>query len=169
MRLQVSAADRTVARWIYATLVMLLFPVLLSAQTTFTVTVNNKTSAHPYYRQGYAAGFIISGVQGRELTLTRGVTYTFRMVSVSSTHPFYISTDPDGAGAGEFLDGVTGSRAFNNSTLTFTPGESAPALLYYQCYNSEHTKMGWKINIVDGVSAVRAGEGVVSSGGPSLR
>ena len=116
-----------------------------------------------------AAGFIINGVQGKELTLTRGITYTFNMKSVATTHPFYISTSADGAAAGEFLDGVTGSRAFGNATLTFTPGPSAPALLYYQCYNSEHTKMGWKINIVDAVSAVRDGGSVERASGPSLR
>jgi hypothetical protein len=148
---------------------MLLLPVLLSAQTTFMVTVNTKSSAHPYYQQGYAAGFIINGVQGRELTLTRGVTYTFTMQNISTKHPFYISTSPEGAAAGEFLDGVTGSRASGNATLTFTPTASAPDLLYYQCFNAEHSKMGWKINIVDAVSGVD--EIAVPAGltGPTLK
>lgn len=111
---------------------------------SFGVTVDNKNSSHPYFGSGSGFGFVIDGVQGRELTLVRGVTYSFNINNPG--HPMYISTDVDGAGLGEVTDGVTGSQT-DFGTLTFTPNANHPNLLYYQCFN--HQNMGWQINIVD--------------------
>lgn len=136
---------------------MLLLPLILSAQeTTFTVTVANKTSEHPYYQQGASEGFVIDGVQGKELTLVRGTTYTFQSQGIPSFHPFYISTSEKGAGAGTYSAGVTGNGAWGSRKLVFTPGESTPDLLWYQCQTNHlsHNYMGWKLNIVDGTASV---------------
>ena len=116
-----------------------------TAGASFSVIVEPKNPSHPYYGLGSANGFNIDGVQGRELTLVRGVTYTFN-INTTPAHPFYISSDPNGAGANEITNGVTGSQT-TFGTLTFTPNGTHPALLYYQCYN--HQNMGWKINIVN--------------------
>ena len=132
-------------------LMLALLPILSHAQTTFTVTVVSKGASHPN-PNAHPEVYAIDGVQGKELTLVRGVTYTFKMSSVPQLHPFYISTSSSGAGAGQYSDGVTGSFATQNATLTFTPGASAPDLLYYQC--AVHPDMGWKINIVDEASGV---------------
>ncbi len=114
---------------------------------TFSAIVVPKTPAHPYFGVGSGSGWEIDGVEGKELTLVRGVTYTFAINAPG--HPFYISTDPDGAGAGEVTSGVTGSQT-DFGILTFTPNVGHPNLLYYQCY--AHLNMGWKINIVDGIT-----------------
>ena len=110
----------------------------------FTVRDAAKTSAHPYFQQGHSEGFTIDGEQGKELTLTRGTTYTFGVNTPG--HPFYISTSDIGNGPGEIADGVTNSK-ISNGTLSFTPNANHPDLLYYQC--DVHDYMGWKINIVD--------------------
>tara|TARA_R110001583_G_scaffold25760_6_gene93111 strand:+ start:27156 stop:27617 length:462 start_codon:yes stop_codon:yes gene_type:complete len=110
----------------------------------FTVRVVVKTSAHPYFQVGQSEGYTIDGEEGKELTLTRGTTYTFGVNTPS--HPFYISTSTVGNGAGEVTDGVTNSMT-TNGTLSFTPNGNHPDLLYYQC--GVHDNVGWKINIVD--------------------
>ncbi len=119
----------------------------LSAQastTEFTVTSATKTN-HPYTGKGVEWGYVIDGVQGAELTLTRGVTYTFRINA--PLHPFYLTADPAGGPSdkGEYAVGVTGSKT-QKGVFTFTPGASTPSLLYYQC--AAHPYMGWKIHIL---------------------
>ena len=115
-----------------------------SANADFTVSVTTKIDGdHPYFGEGSSFGYVINGDQGRELTLQRGVTYTFSVNTPG--HPFYFSTDPVGQGAGEVQNGVTGSKT-TNGTVTFTPDDSHPDLLYYQC--GIHANMGWMINIV---------------------
>ncbi len=113
---------------------------------TFDVAVETKTNSHPYSGEGDDDGYVIDGTQGKELTLTRGETYEFKMgESVGNVHPFYISTDEVGQGGGTYSDGVENNEANAGETLTFTPPSDAPDLLYYQCSN--HPKMGWKINV----------------------
>jgi hypothetical protein len=109
----------------------------------FNVTAATKTT-HPDTGLGVSIGYVINGVQGMELTLVRGTTYTFGIDTPG--HPFYLTTDPvGGAGApGEITAGVTGSLV-DVGTLTFTPGASTPNLIYYQC--GVHQYMGWKIDI----------------------
>jgi len=120
-----------------------------SAQTTFTVDVALKTSAHPTFGMGHAEGYRIDGVEGATLQLERGVTYTFQMEGVSVVHPFYISTDEAGGFPfiGEYVEGVINSGATGNEILEFTPPMSAPNLLHYQCGN--HPFMGYRLEIID--------------------
>lgn len=117
----------------------------VAAAQTYTVTVQPKTSAHPYSGQGNGNGFAINDVEGAELTLVRGQTYTFQMSGVPSSHPFYLSTTSGGGGGGVWTDGVTGNGATGNATVTFTVPASAPDLLWYQCQN--HSFMGWRLTI----------------------
>ena len=112
---------------------------------TFTVTVADKTSDHPYSEQGFEQGYVVDGGQGREITLERGQTYEFQMSNVPSLHPFYITTNMVGQGQGEYTDGVENNGASGNETLTFTPSTSAPDTLYYNCTN--HAYMGSIIRI----------------------
>ena len=120
--------------------------VPLAAAQTFTVTVASKTADHPYSGQGNGNGYVVDGVQGAELTLVRGRTYTFQMSGVSGAHPFYVSTSEVGGGAGAWTDGVSGNGATGNAEVTFTVPASAPDLLWYQCLN--HSFMGWRLTIV---------------------
>lgn len=133
------------------TFLMVFSTVTLKAQeTTFTVTVEEKTSEHPYFGEGNLEGFAIDGVQGQELQLERGKTYEFQMDDIGLIHPFYLSTDPVGAGAEPYEESVSGTPASENETVTFTPTSNAPDSVWYQCGN--HLNMGWKIFIVEPTS-----------------
>lgn len=138
--------------FLMAAVALLVAPSVM-AQTTFIVTVATKTAAHPNFGVGWPEGYVIDGVEGDELTLTRGETYQFQMSNVPALHPFHISTSNAGgdAGAAAWTDGVTGNGATGNAVLTFDVPNAAPNLLYYQCFN--HMFMGWEINIIDPVSA----------------
>lgn len=127
-------------------------PAAVAQGATFTVTVTNKTAAHPYNGQGWPEGFVIDGDEGAELTLQRGETYTFQMSGVPAIHPFYVSTSESGAGVGVYSDGVAGNFATGNAALTFTVPESAPDELWYQC--GSHAFMGYRMNITGGGTAV---------------
>lgn len=141
------------SRYLLLPLVLLLaLPTGQAQDDTFTVTVETKTSDHPYNGQGWPEGYVIDGDQGAELTLVRGETYEFQMSGVSALHPFYISTSSAGGdgGASAYDDGVTGNGASGNSTLTFTIPMDAPDLLWYQCMN--HGQMGWRLTITNPVA-----------------
>lgn len=94
-------------------------------------------------------GFALNGIEAQELTLTRGVTYTFTVNAPG--HSFYLTTDAaGGSAAGEVTTGVTNNE-IASGVLTFTPSASNPDLLYYQC--AIHTYMGWKIHLVNPTTA----------------
>lgn len=120
--------------------------------TEFRVWVENKNSENPFFGQGWPEAFVVDGVgaevgvQGRDLILERGVTYTIQLVNVPAHHPFYISTSVSGGGAGVYNDGVTGNFSTGNSVVTFTPGLDTPSLLYYQC--GSHDFMGGRIHVI---------------------
>lgn len=90
--------------------------------------------------------FLLDGRERPALTLVRGHTYLFN-VSTNANYPFYLSSRPDASAsyAGEYLSGVTGSRA-TSGTLSFTVPSDAPDLLYYHSPNA--TSMGSPLRIV---------------------
>lgn len=108
------------------------------------VTTSTKTAGDPYYGKGVDTTYVINGVQGETLTLTRGQTYTFGIDSPG--HPFYLSQEPMGGDSysQEYTTGVTGSRT-EFGTLTFAVPATAPSVLYYDC--GVHQYMGGQINI----------------------
>jgi hypothetical protein len=113
---------------------------------TFAVTAVTKTVQHPYFGVGFSLGFALNGIQGKELTLTRGVNYTYS--GTFPGHPFHITTNSVGGNfTGEVTSGVTNSET-QGGALVFTPNISHPSLLWYQC--GVHQNMGWKINITNG-------------------
>ena len=115
-------------------------------QTSFDVTSGTKTAAHPQFNIGHDDGYLIDGIEGRELFLKRNETYTFNVNAPG--HPFYFTHgDPVGGPSGTpFTDGVVGAPT-QSGTVTFTPNGSTPSPLYYACQS--HTNMGWRIHIVD--------------------
>ncbi|HEX7070910.1 MAG TPA: FlgD immunoglobulin-like domain containing protein [Rhodothermales bacterium] len=137
-------------------LIVLTIAVPARAQGTFAVTVASKTADHPWFGQGWGEGYVIDGDQGAVITLVRGQTYVFQLQNVSTSHPFYISTNSNGGGAGVFNDGVQNNFATGNETLTFTVPDTAPDQLFYQC--SFHPLMGGVINVVSGGTAAEREE-----------
>jgi HEPN domain-containing protein len=116
-----------------------------SEKNTLTITAGVKTPDHPFYGKGHKTGFMVDGVSGKELVLERGKTYKF-IVKTNPKHDVYISTKAIGWGSTAWTDGVTGMYTYKG-TITFTPDENTPDMLYYSCRN--HPYMGGKINIVD--------------------
>ena len=111
----------------------------------FVVTIAEKDASHPDFGSGSKIGMVIDGVQGKELILTRGKTYAFRVES-DVQHDLYLSTSPVGWGAEVLAQGVTGNFTYRG-IVTFTPSAASPALAYYQCRN--HKSMGGKLHIVN--------------------
>ena len=132
-------------------LAVLLAGAPVSAQTTFTVRAITKTTAHPYFGQGHPTGYSIDGVEGAELTLQRGRTYTFQLSNVAPNHPFYFSTSAAGGGAAPFTQGVTGTPATGSTTVTFAVPASAPNELWYPC--TFHDFMGYRITVINATTA----------------
>lgn len=111
----------------------------------FNVKTVTKDQSHPFYGVGHRMGFAVNGVQGKPLVMVRGKTYTFR-VAAGIQHDFYLSTSEVGWGGATYTDGVSGQFIYEG-VVTFTPGQNAPDLLYYQCRN--HKNMGGPIYIVN--------------------
>lgn len=115
--------------------------------TDFTVTTVPKTAAHPQFGIGFPSGFSVDGIQGQELNLVRGTTYTFTINT--GGHPFVITNSIAGSpsnSAQVITNGVTNSGV-GSGVVTFTPNTSHANLIYYQC--GAHLNMGWRINLTD--------------------
>ena len=115
------------------------------AERTFRVTVGDKTEEHPFYGRGSKMGFAVDGVFGKELVLTRGVTYIFD-VDTNIQHDFYFTAEPRGKGAGTLTDGIIGQFVYK-AKVAFTPGPRTPDRVYYACRNHEY--MGGLIHVVN--------------------
>ncbi len=127
-------------------LATLLISSVSFAQNTFNVTTESANESHPDFGNTFPVVYVIDGVQGAELELERGVTYEFEVSA--SGHPFFLSVNESWSGYdGEITDGVENSRV-QNGTLTFTPNDSHPDQIYYQC--GFHANMGWIINLTGG-------------------
>ena len=89
--------------------------------------------------------YTINGATDPELTLVRGFTYFFN-VSVASSHPFYIKTDPITGFGSAYNTGVTG-QGVTSGTLEFQVPNGAPDTLHYICSN--HINMTAALHIID--------------------
>ncbi|HKR04466.1 MAG TPA: T9SS type A sorting domain-containing protein [Bacteroidia bacterium] len=113
----------------------------------FAVTFAAKTPAHPYFGTGSAFGYLIDGVEGKTLTLSRSINYSFS-VAVGAGHPFFVSTLPNGATLSTIVTSGQSGAPTGTGTVNFTPNASHPSLLYYAC--QLHLFMGYNINIQNG-------------------
>ncbi len=119
----------------------------------FNLVAETKDASHPYFGRGSEMAFVTDGMQGKELVLTRGVTYTFRL-NTGVMHDFYFTTSPVGRGAGTLTEGITGQFIFEGDAV-FTPTANTPAVVYYECRN--HAYMGGKIHVVNAGEKVTVG------------
>ena len=91
-----------------------------------------------------APAYFIDGKKNPELTLKRGVTYSFELKTTG--HPFWIKTKNSTGKTNAYEAGVTGNGT-ERGTLTFTVPADAPALLHYNC--EVHDMMNGAIHIID--------------------
>ena len=110
-------------------------------ETTNQAAVTNNlfnvvTKAEPVY--------FIDDKQNPELTLKRGVTYSFELKTTG--HPFWIKTKNSTGKVNAYEAGVTGNGT-ERGTLTFAVPANAPALLHYNC--EVHDMMNGAIHIID--------------------
>jgi hypothetical protein len=94
-------------------------------------------------------GYAIDGVEGKELTLVRGVTYRLQLQDVPVTYPLYLTTSPAGAGRDGYYRGVDGSFVSGNGVLIFTPDATTPPTLYYNSSSLHYPYMGGAIHVAD--------------------
>ncbi len=86
----------------------------------------------------------LSNASNPDLTLTRGMTYTFTVNA--SGHPFFIKTVQGNTNANAYNNGVTNNGA-ENGTVSFTVPMDAPDTLYYNC--QFHSVMTGVLTIID--------------------
>ncbi|MCX6292109.1 MAG: MopE-related protein [Bacteroidetes bacterium] len=113
---------------------------------TFGVTVGTKTGANPTYPLGNGLAYYIDGAEAKDLFLARGITYSFNILSIG--HPWHVSTDPVGGTTTGLVTNGQGGAPNDNGTVTFTPNNSHPSLLYYDC--AFHQYMGSNVHVVNG-------------------
>lgn len=111
----------------------------------FIITVGQKDPSHPFYGQGSPMGFLVDNVEGKTIVLRRGKTYTFD-VETNPKHDVYFSTNHVGWGGGVVTHGIKGQFTYKG-TITVTPDENTPDVMYYACRN--HSTMGGKVYVVD--------------------
>lgn len=111
----------------------------------FVITVGAKGSSHPAYGKGHPLGFIVNGVSGKELVLERGKSYRFE-IRTDPKHDVYLSNKDIGWGSAPISKGVEGAYTYKG-TMTFTPDDETPDVVYYACRN--HPYMGAAIHIVN--------------------
>ena len=115
------------------------------APNTFLVTSGRKDASHLFYGVGSTLGFAVNGKQGKEVVVTRGEAYTFK-VDAGVKHDFYLSTSAKGWGASTLTKGVKGNFTYKG-IVTFKPTADTPSVVYYQCRN--HKNMGSKVHVVN--------------------
>jgi hypothetical protein len=95
-----------------------------AATTTFNVSVATKTASHPWFNQGFGAGYVVGGVEGATLSMTVGVKYTFMLNTPG--HPFILTASATGASNAPI---AVSFAAASSGSVTFTPTSSTPASL----------------------------------------
>lgn len=93
---------------------------------------------------GSSPVYSINGKENPELTLKRGIIYSFELKTTG--HPFWINTKNSTGKANAYEAGVTGNGT-ERGTLTLTVPADAPALLHYNC--EVHDMMNGAIHITD--------------------
>jgi hypothetical protein len=116
----------------------------------YAVTVDTKTSAHPY-SGGSSSAYFLDGVESPSIVLAPNQTYRFdQSDSTNSSHPldFYVDADKNTA----YTTGVTvsGTAGSAGAYTEIVVDEDTPQVLYYQCQN--HSYMGSVASILSDTS-----------------
>jgi len=123
---------------------------VLAAMFTLTSAVAQNTTNN--VSASGTAAFIINGSNNPTLTLTRGVTYVFRLTGLS-IHPFFIKTNLTTTSGGQWTSGVVNNGSISTDVIFTVPVTPLPSALtntlFYHCGN--HPTMGGLLPIVDPV------------------
>jgi len=124
------------------------------ATKSFAVRLAEKTSAHPYFKYGAETSIHVKKAgddkftDAPEIRLTRLENYEFSIDGSMQEHPFMLTLDAvGGAESNPYMEGVHGSAAAGDKTLSFSPGPNTPSMLYYQSQAATH--MGWRVHVTD--------------------
>ena len=133
---------------------------------TFTVTVADKTAAHPNYGTGSDSGYLINDIEGPWLTLTQG-TYKFdQSDSTNSGHPFRFSETNHGThnSGSEYTTGVTtnGTPGSAGAYTQIVVSSATPRVLYTYC--TAHNGMGHGLTNIGSEASSSAGASLQDRG-----
>jgi len=124
----------------------------------WVITLKKKTAEHPLYGQGHEYGLVVNGIEGPDLEVERGKSYTFHSL-ITCAHSFTINPNPEdgitplvpvpaGTPQGDYDQIVPTFGCINwNREQTLNVPMDAPGALYYSC--DFHPLMGGNIRVKD--------------------
>ena len=111
---------------------------------TKIVTVNSKSSSHPYFGQGSSKGYFIDGEESPSLILRQNITYRFDQSNSSNTnHRILFFTDANRINSYQTNISKVGIAGSTGAYTEITLQSETPVEIFYQCQN--HPLMGSNI------------------------
>ena len=129
---------------------------------TKLVTVQAKSSSHPYFGQGSSKGYFIDGKESSSLTLRQNVVYRFdQSDSSNSNHRILFFTDLNRINSYQTNISAVGIAGSTGAYTEITVNTETPLEIFYQCQN--HPLMGGNLK-----SSTSADDTVISSSNNEL-
>ena len=108
---------------------------------TKLVTVQAKSSSHPYFGQGSSKGYFIDGKESPSLILKQNVIYRFdQSDSSNSNHKILFFTDANRINSYQTNISQVGTAGSTGAYTQITLSSETPLEIFYQCQN--HPLMG---------------------------
>ena len=111
---------------------------------TKLVTVQGKSSSHPYFGQGSSKGYFIDGKESPSLILRQNVVYRFdQSDSSNANHKILFFTDANRINSYQKNISEVGIAGSTGAYTEITLSSETPIKIFYQCQN--HSLMGSNI------------------------
>ena len=111
---------------------------------TKLITVQAKSSSHPYFSQGSSKGYFIDGKESPSLILRQNVVYRFDQSDSSNTnHQILFFTDANRINSYQTNISKVGIAGSTGAYTEITLSSETPIEIFYQCQN--HSLMGSNI------------------------
>ncbi len=111
---------------------------------TKLITVQAKSSSHPYFSQGSSKGYFIDGKESPSLILRQNVVYRFDQSDSSNTnHQILFFTDANRINSFQTNISKVGIAGSTGAYTEITLSSETPIEIFYQCQN--HSLMGSNI------------------------
>ena len=115
-----------------------------SSFETKLITVQAKSSAHPYFGEGSSKGYFVDGIESPSLTLKQNVTYRFdQSDSSNQNHRILFFTDANKINSYQTNISQVGNAGSAGAYTEITITSDSPVEIFYQCQN--HPLMGSNI------------------------